>query len=39
MSVEERLALAHRNSWDLVAYIRSLRTEITTARAVLGAGG
>lgn len=28
--------LAERNSWDLVAYIESLRTPTTTARAVLG---
>ncbi len=36
MSEPERLALADRNSWDLVAYILSLRTRITTATAVLG---
>jgi mono/diheme cytochrome c family protein len=32
----ERLSLAGRNSWDLVAYILSLRTSTTTAEAVLG---
>ena len=36
MSAPERLALADRNSWDLVAYILSLRTRVTTAGAVLG---
>ncbi len=36
MSAGERLELAERNSWDLVAYILSLRTETTTAAAVLG---
>ncbi len=36
MSDAERLELAIRNSWDLVAYIISLRTETTTAEAVLG---
>ena len=34
---EERQELAVRNSWDLVAYILSLRSETTTAPAVLGA--
>jgi cytochrome c oxidase cbb3-type subunit 2 len=36
MAEAERLELARRNSWDLVAYILSLRTQTTTARAVLG---
>lgn len=36
MSEAERLELAERNSWDLVAYILSLRTQTTTAEAVLG---
>ena len=36
MSDSERLELAERNSWDLVAYILSLRTPTTTAAAVLG---
>ena len=36
MSESERLALAERNSWDLVAYILSLRTTVNTASAVLG---
>lgn len=36
MSLSERLDLAERNSWDLVAYILSLRTETHTAAAVLG---
>lgn len=36
MPEAERLALADRNSWDLVAYILSLRTRTTTADAVLG---
>lgn len=36
MSEHERLELAERNSWDLVAYILSLRTRTTTAAAVLG---
>lgn len=36
MSEGERLELAARNSWDLVAYILSLRTQTTTAAAVLG---
>jgi mono/diheme cytochrome c family protein len=36
MSEGQRLELAHRNSWDLVAYILSLRQSTTTARAVLG---
>ena len=31
-----RLDLGLRNSWDLVAYILSLRTTMTTAEAVLG---
>jgi cytochrome c oxidase cbb3-type subunit 2 len=37
MGEPERLALAERNSWDLVAYILSLRRPTTTATAVLGA--
>ncbi len=36
MSESERLELAARNSWDLVAYILSLRTTVNTAPAVLG---
>ena len=36
MSEADRLGLAQRNSWDLVAYILSLRTKVTTAQAVLG---
>jgi cytochrome c oxidase cbb3-type subunit 2 len=36
MTEAQRLELARRNSWDLVAYIVSLRTQTTTARAVLG---
>lgn len=36
MPEAERLELARRNSWDLVAYIISLRTATTTADAVLG---
>ncbi len=36
MSVSERLDLAQKNSWDLVAYILSLRTETATTEAVLG---
>ena len=32
----DRLRLATRNSWDLVAYILSLRTPTTTRAAVLG---
>jgi len=36
MSEDQRLAFAERNSWDLVAYILSLRTRTTTAAAVLG---
>lgn len=36
MSEGERLQLAERNSWDLVAYILSLRDRSTTAEAVLG---
>ncbi|MEM7354690.1 MAG: c-type cytochrome [Acidobacteriota bacterium] len=39
MSEGERLALAERNSWDLVAYILSLRRPTTTATAVLGDAG
>ena len=38
----QREALAQRNSWDLVAYILTLRDRSTTAQAVLGptqAGG
>lgn len=37
MSEGERLQLAERNSWDLVAYILSLRTRSRAAEAVLGA--
>ncbi len=36
---EELLAAAERNSWDLVAYILSLRTDTSTAAAVLGPQG
>jgi cytochrome c oxidase cbb3-type subunit 2 len=36
VSDAERAQLSERNSWDLVAYILSLRTETTTADAVLG---
>lgn len=36
MGEPERLELAERNSWDLVAYILSLRTSTSTAAAVLG---
>ena len=36
MSDGERLELAARNSWDLVAYIMSLRRSTSTAAAVLG---
>lgn len=36
MSDGERSELAERNSWDLVAYIMSLRRPTTTAAAVLG---
>ncbi len=36
MSDSERLDLAARNSWDLVAYIMSLRRSTSTAAAVLG---
>lgn len=36
MSEGDRLQLAERNSWDLVAYILSLRDRSTTADAVLG---
>jgi len=41
MTAEERIRLAESNSWDLVAYILSLHTTISTAEAVLGtaAGG
>ena len=39
MSPDERLELAERNSWDMVAYILSLRTETSTAAAVLGSAG
>jgi cytochrome c oxidase cbb3-type subunit 2 len=38
MSEGERLELAQRNSWDLVAYVISLRNRTSTAAAVLGAG-
>ena len=37
MGEGERQNLVRRNSWDLVAYILSLRTRATTAQAVLGA--
>lgn len=36
MGEGERLELAERNSWDLVAYILSLHTSTSTAAAVLG---
>ncbi len=36
MNDSERSALAERNSWDLVAYIMSLRQPTSTAAAVLG---
>jgi cytochrome c oxidase cbb3-type subunit 2 len=36
MEQHERDALALRNSWDLVAYILSLRTTVDTSAAVLG---
>ncbi len=36
MTGEEQRRLETRNSWDLVAYIQSLRTTTTTAAAVLG---
>jgi len=36
MSGEDQRRLGVRNSWDLVAYIRSLRRAETTAAAVLG---
>lgn len=36
MSAAEQARLAERNSWDLVAYILSLRQVTTTAEAVLG---
>ena len=36
MSDSERIELATRNSWDLVAYIMSLRRSTSTAAAVLG---
>jgi cytochrome c oxidase cbb3-type subunit 2 len=36
MDERDRLELAGRNSWDLVAYIISLRQTITTADAVFG---
>lgn len=35
-SPAERADLGERNSWDLVSYILSMRTRVTTARAVLG---
>ncbi len=35
MSSSQRLSLAERNSWDLVAYIQSLRTSSSTRAAVL----
>lgn len=37
MTPQQRDELALRNSWDLVAYIQSLRRPISTAEAVLGA--
>jgi mono/diheme cytochrome c family protein len=36
LSADEQRRLGVRNSWDLVAYIRSLRQTETTAAAVLG---
>jgi mono/diheme cytochrome c family protein len=36
LSSDEQRSLGLRNSWDLVAYIRSLRLSETTAEAVLG---
>jgi cytochrome c oxidase cbb3-type subunit 2 len=39
MNERDRLDLAERNSWDLVAYIISLRRPTTTAEAVLGPQG
>ena len=39
MSGDEQRDLGLRNSWDLVAYIRSLRLSETTAEAVLGPMG
>jgi len=36
MSGAEREELAWRNSWDLVAFILSLRSPTSTAEAVLG---
>jgi hypothetical protein len=36
MPSDEQRNLGLRNSWDLVAYIRSLRLSETTADAVLG---
>ena len=36
MTARDRLELAGRNSWDLVAYILSLRTTVSTADAVFG---
>ena len=36
MSGDQQQRLGVRNSWDLVAYIRSLRQDDTTAAAVLG---
>jgi cytochrome c oxidase cbb3-type subunit 2 len=36
LSGDEQQKLGERNSWDLVAYIRSLRQTETTAAAVLG---
>ncbi len=38
LSSAEQQRLAERNSWDLVAYILSLRQTRTTATAVLGGG-
>lgn len=39
MDAAKRRELAERNSWDLVAYILSLRDTTTTAEAVLGPRG
>ena len=36
LSPAQRQELAERNSWDLVAYIQSLRTTVSTRNAVLG---
>lgn len=37
MNEADRLHLVQRNSWDLVAYVQSLRQETSTAQAVLSA--